>query len=112
MAKKKAARAGSVSGYFRKIFVERPDLLRKRSNDFLFQRWLEDHPGQKEIPLNVRQGLSNIKSSLRKKRKKGGKRGRLSRAASAAANGVAPKTGRVPRTVLEKLEVQIDACLS
>jgi hypothetical protein len=112
MAKRQAARGESVSGYFRKILAERPDLLRKRKNTVLFELWLRDHPGHKKVPLNVRQGLSNVKSVLRKKGRKRGKKGRLSRGALAVTNGVAPKIIRIPATVLVKLEVQIDACLT
>ena len=35
----------SVGGYFRRIFKERPDLLKSRSNDEVLARWLADNPG-------------------------------------------------------------------
>src|SRR5437016_2314184 len=79
----------SISGYFKAIFVEKPALLKQRSNAELFERWLKDHPGHKEVPLTVKQGLSNIKSALRNKKrgKKGGKRGRPPKIA-ALSNGM------------------------
>ena len=106
MARKRKRGSGdNVSGYFRRILEERRDLLKGRSNDELYKMWLKDHPGVKEVPLNVKQGLSNVKSNMRHKKK--GKQ----RAAAAMANGVAPKA-RVPAAVLERLEVDIDNCLS
>src|SRR6266849_2253867 len=64
----------SISGYFRKIFEENPKLLKGRSNEELLKRWLADHPGQKEVPEKVKNNLANVKSVLRKKkRKKGGR---------------------------------------
>src|SRR5438876_700707 len=104
MARKKRASGETVSGYFTKVFAKHPDWLEERSNKLLFQRWLDDHPGQKEVPLSVKQGLSNIKSNLRKKGTKRKKRGRP----AAAANGVAAKPIRIAASVLEKLEFQID----
>jgi hypothetical protein len=37
----------------------------------LLQRWLQDHPDQKEVPSRVKANLANIKSVLRKKRREG-----------------------------------------
>src|ERR1700736_6658304 len=107
MAKKKSAGGVSISAYFKEIFVERPDLLDTRSNEELYARWLGDNPGHKEVPLNIKQGLSNIKSTLRNKPKK---RGRPSKRL-AASNGVVTKTAHVSAAVLEKLEFNIDECL-
>jgi hypothetical protein len=50
----------SVQGYFRAIFLESPKLLKDRSNDALYERWLKDHPDEKEVPNKVRQNLSNL----------------------------------------------------
>src|SRR5580700_4939572 len=69
MANKAKSPSGSIQGYFRAIFQENPKLLKKRSNDELYERWLKDHPGEKEVPANVRQSLSNLKSILRHRRK-------------------------------------------
>src|SRR4051794_29512653 len=56
----------SVAGYFRKIFAQNPRLLKERSNEELFRRWLADHPDHTEVPEKVKTGLQNIKSVLRK----------------------------------------------
>jgi hypothetical protein len=102
----------SVAGYFRKIFKENPKLLKQRSNDELFQRWLVDHPGHSVVPKQVRTGLQNIKSVLRSKRKKrkGARPGPEGGAAPAA--GAQPPTRRAPAKGLEQLEEHIDECLS
>jgi hypothetical protein len=81
MAKKKSAKhsvgtaqpqpAGeNVSAYFRQIFKENPNLLNISSNDDVYRRWLDDHPGEEEVPTRVKQILSFVKSTLRKKRRK------------------------------------------
>src|SRR5262245_17868738 len=88
---KKSEAGGSIQGYFRKIFDENPKLLKKRSNEELYQRWLQDHSGEKEVPERVRQGLSNLKSVLRNRRRK---RRRLAAAENGAANQVRTVTPR------------------
>jgi hypothetical protein len=98
----------SVSGYFKQIFRERPDLLNSGSNTALFERWLQDHPGEKSVPNRVKSILSNVKSIVRKKRRKrtGKKKtAELSFPATAQAS-------TVPLVKLELLEEQIDACLT
>jgi len=97
----------SVAGYFRKVFAENPKLLRGRSNKELLERWLKDHPGQKEVPAKVKANLSNVKSVLRKKGRKGGRPKKS--AVEAAATPAATNGGVSP---LERLEEQIDDCLS
>jgi hypothetical protein len=100
----------SISAYFKRIFQERPDLLKSRSNDEILQRWRDDH-GEKDVPKNVHQGLSNVKSILRKKKK--GRKGSRKAKAAAAANGVQEsKVSRISKTHLERLEEQIDECLA
>ena len=97
--------AESVAGYFRKVFQENPKLLKERSNDELYRRWLADHPGHKEVPAKVKTGLQNIKSVLRAKRskKKAAKQG------PATAQPQAPR--RLPAKGLQQLEEQIDEVL-
>jgi hypothetical protein len=98
----------SVSGYFRQIFQERPDLLNSGSNKALFERWLQDHPGEKSVPNRVKNILSNVKSIVRKKRrKKAGKK-----QVAEVTNIVAAPTATVPLAKLEALEEQIDDCLT
>src|SRR5690242_12839317 len=60
----------TVSGYFRRVVKENPKLLRVRSNQALLDRWLQDHPGEQEVPKQVKAGLMNVKSVLRSKRRK------------------------------------------
>jgi hypothetical protein len=92
----------SISGYFRAIFRETPKLLKTRSNQELLDRWLKDHPGEKEVPYRVKQNLANIKSVLRKKGRK----------RKGVANE-APRPVAAPRSRgLEGLEENIDDCLS
>jgi hypothetical protein len=112
MAKKAKGEAGSIQGYFRPIFAENPRLLKQRSNDALYERWLRDHPGEKEVPLRVKQGLSNLKSVLRNRRR----RRRRVRGAEPAAADVglmrrASAGGTRGGNALVRLESQIDEAL-
>jgi hypothetical protein len=116
MAKAKAKGNGkvsggeeSVSGYFRTIFEENPKLLKTRSNDELLRRWLADHPGTKEVPNRVKQGLANVKSVLRKR---GRRRGRRPGVAPGQAVAAVPTSSMRPSPGLEQLEEQIDDCLT
>src|SRR6266568_3842966 len=70
MPKKKADKGVSIQGYSRPIFHQNSKLLKQRGDDALYERWLKDHPGEKEVPDKVRQGLSNLKSVLRAKQKR------------------------------------------
>ena len=102
----------SVAGYFRPIIAENPGLLNERSNEFLYQKWLSDHPGETVVPENVKSSLSNLKSILRKK--KGGKRGRPKKEAQPTGEAVQTPTPR-PRLAnakLEQLEQSIDESLA
>jgi hypothetical protein len=91
----------SISGYFRVIFRENPKLLKTRSNQELLDRWLKDHPREREVPYRVKQNLANIKSVLRKKARK----------RKGVANEAPPPVA-VPRSRgLEGLEENIDQCL-
>lgn len=101
-----------ISPYFRKLLEKRPDLVKNRSNEEIYDIWLTDHPGHKEVPTKVRNILSNIKSQLRNKKKRGRKR--KAKAKAAATNGAVAR-GVVKSTStrsLEKLEEMIDDCLS
>ena len=72
MAKRKATSNGgeSIAGYFRKIFLAQPRLLKKRSNKKLLEMWMSDHPGHSEVPMSVKNSLSNLKSVLRSKKRR------------------------------------------
>jgi hypothetical protein len=79
----------------------------------IFERWLKDHPGEKEVPDRVKGILFNVKSKLRKKR--GAKRGIPRKEAKPTVEGqtaaVAPV--RLPATRgLDSLEERIDDCLT
>ncbi len=103
----------SIAGYFRRLFDENPKLLRAGNNNKLYDRWLADHPGETMVPENVKQGLSNVKSQVRKQR---GKRGRPRKATAAVAVVAVPVAATRVRTAsragLEQLEHQIDECLT
>jgi hypothetical protein len=101
----------SVAGYFRKVFRESPKLLKERSNDELYRRWLADHPGHEEVPAKVKSGLQNIKSVLRAKRskKKTAKQGPATTQAPADVSPQAPR--RLPAKGLQQLEEHIDEVL-
>lgn len=103
-------RPESVMGYFRRLFQENPSWLRDRSNDKVIERWLADHPGETEMPRNVRNTMANLKSSLRKKQ-----RGKARRAKAGDGPLAANQAVIAPRQAargLEGLEVQIDECLT
>jgi hypothetical protein len=101
----------NVSGYFRKVFAENPGWLKERSNDKLLQRWLTDHPGEKEVPAKVKVNLSNIKSILRSKKRK--KVAKVATDSQPVSSSSPVKVARVATgsSKLEALELQIDECL-
>jgi ketosteroid isomerase-like protein len=109
----------SIQGYFRQVLADHPQWVEMRSNDPIFAQYLADHPGESEVPQGAKNGLSNVKSSLRNKVRKAKKgRGRPRKVVAAgtthaAPTAVAAKT-KVSRTMeaLEALEEQIDDCLS
>lgn len=107
---KAQARGESISGYFRKVFKENSKLLKSRSNEELLRRWLADHPGETAVPERVRQGLSNVKSVLRSRRRK---RGGSTKEASAPAKlgWTGPPAPASSQMKLETLEERIDDCL-
>jgi hypothetical protein len=113
MARTQAGKASegeeTVSGYFRKVFAENPKLLKTRSNEELLQRWLADHPGEKEVPNRVKQILSNVKSVLRKKGRKRARRQEPNHQPTAVT---APAPVKRSSSRLEHLEEQIDECLT
>ena len=118
MAKKRTAnattsgngQAETTSGYFRKFFAENPKLLKKRSNAVVLAKWLADHPGAKEVPSAVKQGLANTKSVLRSKKRRR-RKARAETSAAAPVPTAAPVT-RPKASSLETLEDQIDDCLT
>jgi hypothetical protein len=102
---------GSVASYFKAIFKENPAFLDSRSNDEILLRWLKDHPGEKTVPERIKGNLANVKSVLRKKKRK--KPGRKpGQPAVAAVTAVAVGPPRISTKGFEKLEEQIDDCLT
>jgi hypothetical protein len=116
MAKRKGI-VGSVSGYFRTIFAERPEWLGVKSNDAMLARYREDHnmaPGA-EIDKKIKQNLANLKSLLRKegRKKKLGRPKKEITAPAAVAFATAPVAAKkTPTSKLETLEESIDDCLT
>jgi hypothetical protein len=102
----------NVSGYFRLRFKENPKLLTAGSNQELLQRWLDDHPGEKEVPQRVKNILSNLKSVLRKKRRKKKGKGTQTDQPGATAPAVEATPPRAAIRGLETLEEQIDDCMT
>jgi len=104
-----AAQPETISGYFRRVFRENPRLLNTRSNDELLKRWLADHPGQKEVPKQVKNGLQNVKSVLRSKGRRRQRRGAAAGAMAAVTERTRPAGRRQGH--LETLEGRIDDAL-
>lgn len=99
----------NVAGYFRAIFLEKPKLLKGRSNEELLDRWLADHPDEKEVPKRIKAILSNTKGVLRKKpRKKPSRKKTQERPAESVQEAAAPAADQG----LENLEEQIDDCMT
>jgi hypothetical protein len=88
-------------------------LLKERSNDELYRRWLADHPGHEEVPSKVKANLQNIKSVLRAKRgkKKAAKQGSATAQSQAPAAVPPQPLRRLPAKGLQQLEEQIDEVL-
>jgi hypothetical protein len=108
MAKKSTPQEGEpVQAYFRRIFDENPKLLKVRSNQALLDRWMADHPGNTEVPKNVKVGLQNIKGVLRSQRRKRKK----AKADAAPPDALQPQRPAPKKNDLERLEEQIDECL-
>jgi hypothetical protein len=101
----------SISGYWRTILEANPHLLRQRSNEELYEMYLKEYGGT-EVPKSAQQGLSNVKSILRKK-KKLGKRKATVAAAKGDGNGTTShRPARLTTKALEALEDHIDEAMS
>jgi hypothetical protein len=114
---KRKGNAGSVSGYFRTVFAQRPDWLGEKSNDAILARYRDDHniaPGG-EIDKKIKQNLANLKSSLRKqiREKKLGRPSKDAAGTVAVAFMAAPvAVKKTPVSKLDALEESIDDCLT
>jgi hypothetical protein len=100
----------NISQYWKQFFSKHPKMLKVRSNEAALTQWKADHPGTPEVPPSVVNGLTNVKSQLRHKRK--GKRGRPPMGSQPTSNGVpVARSAKLPAKLLEALEDQIDQCL-
>ncbi len=96
--------SGSMMSYWRKLFQDNPKLLKLRDNSAIVDRWKQDHPNEK-YDKSWSQSLSNVKSLMRNKRKKG-------RRAKTEAEGAAVSApANIPQAALERLESAVDHCL-
>src|SRR6266404_8352289 len=115
---RRKSKLGSVSGYFREVFRQRPDWLGEKSNDAILARYREDHniAPTGEVDKKIKQNLANLKSVLRKKGRRK-KRGRPRKDAGAPVAAPAPAAAavavrRAPVSKLDTLEESIDDCLT
>src|SRR5262245_57643672 len=95
----------SISGWFRQVFGQHPEWLKGRSNAAVIERWQQDHPGG-TFGDRERNACNNIKSIMRKRLRKRGRKPAAAGAVPAVANAV-----RVSRGNLEMLEERIDECM-
>ena len=102
-----AKQGETISGYFRQIIKEKPQLLKKGSNTELYRRWLADHPDAESVPENVKQSLSNLKSVMRSKKRK-----KTPMSQETALSSRATPKITIPHAQLEQMESRIDDCLA
>jgi hypothetical protein len=109
--RKSKGREGSLASYFRGVFQENPQWLHEKSNDAMLARYRKDHGMASDAPIEnkIRQNLANLKSVLRKKKRRG-PRPKLDGAIPVAAPLAAMRRG--PANRLETLEEMIDDCLT
>ena len=104
MARKKSG-GDSVGGVFRGIFQDHPQLLKTKSNDEVLARYrvaLGLAPDA-EIEKRIKSIMANVKSVMRKKARKRGRK------VQAAGGAPVPK---VSLRSLDHLEEMIDDCLT
>ena len=99
----------STSGYFRRIFKENPRWLKAKSNQEIEARWIADHPRDREIPQKAKYILSNVKGTLRSKRRR--KRTGIQGTESQEKTTLVASS-RKPLKGLSHLEAAIDDCLA
>ena len=108
---KAASGTETTSGYWKRVLEANPHLLKKRSNDELYEIYKRDH-NVTVVPKGAQQGLSNIKSILRKKKKLGRRKAAVAAAKAEAGNGSAARPVRLSAKGLEALEDHIDEALA
>jgi hypothetical protein len=106
MAKSRTSTNGkptTVMGQFRSILLANPQLIKKRSNARLIELYLQDFPGRKGLTKKEKGALANVKSHLRRKKRR--KKAEELDGAAQAGRTVKVKVGD-----LETLEFGIDDC--
>ena len=110
------AKGQGVAGFFRPIFAANKNLLKTRSNKQMLAMWLAANPSYKEVPQNVKSGLSNLKSTMRSNiRKRRSKKAAMEVAldtAMAKSKTSPPLSNDAADIGLERLEMLIDECLT
>jgi len=101
----------TMQGYFRQLFREHPEWVKPRSNERIYQRWHQDHPGHTEVPKQWQNALTNVKSHLRRKGKGKGKGRRVGRPPAAVTPRARSAGPKPPARTLLELEEKIDDCL-
>lgn len=101
MPRGRRAKPTSVSGYFRSLFQESPELIDQNNAQQLVSRFLAEHPGHDE--KRIRNSLANVKSLLRRQ-----KRDHQDRTGQIDSSN----NNRFTHVSLELLEEHIDDCLT
>lgn len=100
---KRRGNPNSIGGFFRNLFNQKPELLQQKKNDEILSYYRRENGMAEGAPVEKRilSNLANIKSVMRKKGRKKGRR------AAVAAGTPMEKPTRAPRN-LEVLEIMID----
>lgn len=104
--KRRGRKRKSISGYFRQVITDNPQWLDGAgTNELILAQFQQDHP-RKKVNNKIKSNLANVKSVLRKlKRKKGGLRAAPHLLAARSTPGFAASRS------LPGLEEYIDECL-
>jgi hypothetical protein len=103
--------SGSIRSYFKRVYEENPSLLKHKTNEEVYALWRADHP-DRELTASVQSGVSNIKSELRKSRRRG--RRPNSEQETEISRTTIPVVSRRKShdtSVLDSLEIMIDNAL-
>jgi hypothetical protein len=109
---RKAKPKKTISGYFRKVFDERPEWLHQRSNNDILVRYRADHSLAEgaDVGKSVKNTLANLKSTLRSDQRREVRR--ADRAKTGAIRPAGPARHASAGARLERLEELIDHSLS
>jgi hypothetical protein len=113
MAKRRKT-SGSVAGYFRQVFDAHPEWLKEKSNDPILAQYRVDHGMAADAPVekNVKANLANLKSVLRKKSRRRGRRAAVATNAAIAVMAAPVEIPTLGGHPFEVLEEMIDDCLT